>query len=346
MALCRLLLSFNAKIDKSDSFGSTALHWASNLNFVEIAKLLVESQANPFLVDHNNQTPMELAILNGNIEIAILLKDECVLSEKYRKYLITSIEVLNPHIFNILMNQIKLGRVEHNLNFIDDRVGSLLHYAVILNPSSNNKTKTNIDEKVYIIETLIDNGIEINLANRFGETPLHVCRDIEVARLLLNKGANMNLCEITGKIPLYNFILRANYDICVEMIKCGCKVDTMDRLGNSLLYTIINSNAPLKIILLLLEAGIDLNEIWLKRKEYPRKMIQKHPSLVDFIEWKRRNPPSLKELARKSLRLHLNIINSSKSIIKSVNKLEKMIPSSLQDYVLFNFNSFDNYTIK
>lgn len=346
MDLCRLLLSFNVKIDKTDSFGSTALHWASNLNLVEIAKLLINNQANPFSVNHKNQTPMEVAILNGNTQIAILLKDECSLSEEYRKYLIMSIEALNPHIFNILIDQIKLGRVEHNLNFIDDRVGSLLHYAVILNSSNNNQTKANIDEKVNIIETLIDNGIEINLANRYGETPLHVCRDIEVARLLLNKGANMNLCEITGKIPLYNFILRANYDICVEMIKSGCKVDTIDRLGNSLLFTIINSNAPIKIILLLLEAGIDLNEIWLKKREYPRKMIQNHPNLVSFIEWRRRNPPSLKELARKSLRLHLNIINSSKSIITSVNKLEKMIPSSLQDYVLFNFNLFDNYTMK
>ncbi len=89
--------------------------------------------------------------------------------------------------------------------------------------------------KVKIIEMIVECAdVEINLVNKLGETPLHMCRNIEVARLLLNKGACMSITEVTGKIPLYTFLLRANYDIFIEMIKIGCEIDTHDRFNNRL----------------------------------------------------------------------------------------------------------------
>ena len=182
------------------------------------------------------------------------------------------------------MNQIKNGRVSFDLNLIDDSVGSLLHYAVILcnvnNIANGKKIQTTKDlnlkdilnspiSKVKIIEALIDYGAQVDLTNKLGETPLHMCRNIDVARVLLDKGAKMNLAEITGKIPLYSFLLRANYDICIEMIQNGCEIDTTDRFNNSLLYTIMNSSAPARLILLLIEAGVGLNEEWIVKKQYP-----------------------------------------------------------------------------
>lgn len=77
------------------------------------------------------------------------------------------------------------------MNLIDKSVGSLLHYAVILSNVNNiergKRIRTaqdlNLKEilesplsKVKIIEALIDFGVEIDSANKLGETPLHVCR--------------------------------------------------------------------------------------------------------------------------------------------------------------------------
>lgn len=151
----------------------------------------------------------------------------------------------------------------------------------------------------------------------------------------------MNLAEITGKIPLYSFLLRANYDICIELIQNGCEINTTDRFNNSFLYTIINSKAPVKLIILLLEAGVGLREDWIVKKQYPNNML-KYPKLVEAIEWRSRNPSSLKQIARRCLRSHLNKINRSKSIISSLNKLEKQLPRSLHNYILLNFNELES----
>ena len=196
--------------------------------------------------------------------------------------------------------------------------------------------------KFKIIESLIAFGVEINLVNKLGETPLHLCRNVDVCKLLLNNGAIMNFKEITGKQPLFSYLLRANYDICVELIKSGCELDTTDRLGNTLLNTLMNSNAPIKLILLILQAGIGLKEF---QKKIPEKIL-KDPKLFKEIEFRLKNPTSLKEIARKSLRLHLNRINHYKSIVNSVSKLEKLLPSSLQDYILLNLNTIEFILIK
>lgn len=169
-------------------------------------------------------------------------------------------------------------------------------------------------------------------------------RNVDVARVLLDKGAKMNQVEITGKIPLYSFLLRANYDICIEMIQNGCEIDTTDRFNNSLLYTIMNSSAPAKLIMLLIEAGVGLNEEWLVKKQYPAS-LKSQPKLVEAIEWRRKNPLSLKQSARRTVRTHLNKINQSKSIVSSVNQLEKQLPRSLHNYILLNFRELESLSM-
>ncbi len=47
--------------------------------------------------------------------------------------------------------------------------------------------------KLKIIECLISSGVEINLVNKLGETPLHMCRNRDVCKLLLDNGAGLLL---------------------------------------------------------------------------------------------------------------------------------------------------------
>ena len=85
-----------------------------------------------------------------------------------------------------------------------------------------------------IVENLVENlGAEVNSVNKFGETPLHMSRSVEIARFLLSRGAQMNICEISGKMPFFSFVLRDNYDICVELIKSGCDLKNKDKQKNT-----------------------------------------------------------------------------------------------------------------
>lgn len=356
--LCEVLLKCGAKINKSDSFSMTALHWASSLNLIHIVNTLFKYKANTSLTDLKKKTPLEKAISNNHIEIVQIYANNDMIQSKCREYLLAAIESSNSDIFKIFLDEIKNKKVSFDLNIVDESVGSLLHYAVILcnvnNIKNGKQLQTTNDlnlkdilnspiSKVNIIESLIDFGAKVDSTNKLGETPLHMCRNIDVARVLLDKGARMNLTEITGKIPLYSLLLRANYDICIEMIQNGCETDITDRFNNTFLYTIINSkSAPIKLILLLLEAGVGLKEEWIVKKQYPKSLVKKHPKVIQQIEWRTRNPPSLKELSRRQVRTHLNKVNNNKSIVNSVNRLEKFLPRSLHNYILLNFKELES----
>lgn len=245
------------------------------------------------------------------------------------------------------MNECHNGKIKFDLNQIDDTVGSLLHYAVIL--SNIDQTTNDHDNSLVIsnngvnaetaylktIDMLIKSGTEVNLVNKLGETPLHLCRNCSVVGLLLSYGAHMNVKEITGKTPLFTYFCRANYDMCIELLKHGSEIEIIDRLGNSLLYAVAHSNAPIKFIVLLIEAGVCLNkEQWLVKRLFPPRLRNKYPKLISFIEWRARNPLSLKELCRKSIRNYLNKINKNTSVLDRVQHLP--VPITLQDYILFN----------
>lgn len=284
----------------------------------------------------------------------------------------------------MLIDQFISGKVTADLNIIDDSVGSLLHYAVMLSNFESQcpqkQFKLSFSPQYLIVASLVNlEQCEINITNRLGQTPLHMCKNLEVARVLLDKGASMSIRECTGKQPLFTFICSAHYDsrlyeMCVEMLKRGCDLNNVDRLGNSVLHALLlNGNAPLSLIWLLLEAGLTIDKVDLLQKdEYPNKklikfrlifksilkskiliiceffsrLLQKYPKLVNLIEYKLKNPPSLKALARNSLRMHLNKVNSSKSILNSVKKLENLLPSTLQEYILLNLNQLKSILIK
>ena len=89
--------------------------------------------------------------------------------------------------------------ISDDLNNIRDRSGNtLLHYAV--------RYCLLFD---WLIDYLLDRGVDPNIRNRQGETPLHVlfkygfCGDkkIDIARKLLAHGANPNIRDRVGKTP-------------------------------------------------------------------------------------------------------------------------------------------------
>ena len=70
-----------------------------------------------------------------------------------------------------MLSQIESGKVKLDLNHIDDAVGSILHYAVIL--SNLNKLNRKQDDRVVNIEIIKrwveKDGVEINIKNKYGE---------------------------------------------------------------------------------------------------------------------------------------------------------------------------------
>lgn len=74
--MVKILLQFNPNVNLTDRKGTTALHLACTFNFKEIAKMLLKHKANTNLKDTQNKTALDYAILNKNIELIKLFKNE------------------------------------------------------------------------------------------------------------------------------------------------------------------------------------------------------------------------------------------------------------------------------
>lgn len=94
----------------------------------------------------------------------------------------------------IIIDLVKVSGIK--INEKDAKGGAALHDAV-----KNYKSNNGGDRTGYIRAILSHKDINPNLRNDNGETPLHLTKDLKVAELLVEKGANQNAKDLKGNIP-------------------------------------------------------------------------------------------------------------------------------------------------
>ena len=70
------LLQYGAMVNQSDGSGQSPLIFAAENGFLEIVKVLIESDADVSIKDRKNETAFDKAEINNHDEIAILLKEK------------------------------------------------------------------------------------------------------------------------------------------------------------------------------------------------------------------------------------------------------------------------------
>ena len=51
---------------------------------------------------------------------------------------------------------------------------------------------------IHVVEYLLDQGADVNISDGDGDTPLHVVENVDIARLLIDKGADPTLVNDSG----------------------------------------------------------------------------------------------------------------------------------------------------
>ncbi|KAJ5071113.1 serine/threonine-protein kinase tnni3k-related [Anaeramoeba ignava] len=135
------------------------------------------------------------------------------------------------------------------------------------------------------IKKLLDEGYDVNTKNEMdGKTPLHIAVQEgknEVIKMLLEKGANPNECDVYGATPLKIAVTNSSRNITEILLQNGADVDLADEnLETPLHVAVISSNN--RIIKLLLEFGANP----LLRDSYDEKAIDlaENDSVRKFIE--------------------------------------------------------------
>ena len=99
---------------------------------------------------------------------------------------------------------------------------------------------------VDVARLLLDNGAEVNRAKKDGATPLYIACEkghVDAARLLLDKGADMNRAKENGVTPLFIACFNNHVDVARLLLEQGADVDRAKEDGATPLY-VASCQAP------------------------------------------------------------------------------------------------------
>lgn len=115
--------------------------------------------------------------------------------------------------FGVLKYLIEVGV---DVNTVDNLIQTPLHMATMYG---------NYD----LVPVLVEAGADVNAVNTFGNTPLHCIAafpntdDVMVAKLLVGKGANINMVNDQGLTALQVSRLHDNAPVTSYLLECGAK---------------------------------------------------------------------------------------------------------------------------
>ena len=187
------------------------------------------------------------------------------------------------------------GNLEELKNYIENGADvngkydgkSLLHFAI-------DNCENNYSE---IIEFLINSGANINSCESYlKETPLHrLCARakprIEIIKSLLDRGANVNIENVSGKTPIFYCNFNFSLELLDLLVKHGADINHTDKYNNTILhddfsnYTTRNFEEFLKVLISL---GFDINSknnlghtpLYLCKNKYVEKILRENGAVI------------------------------------------------------------------
>ncbi|XP_014223128.1 ankyrin-3-like [Trichogramma pretiosum] len=212
---CRHLM--NAKVNEDVLFygGLTPLHVAAYFHYDDIVLFLLKHGADPYIKNKQNEDALTLRLK----DFYTGYENDQDYKKKFGSRLRLIPKLMDP---SLLLN---------HPNFIDKYGMKTIHLAVGTDLDFFEKfylsERPNIDELVSPTESkynyyegstplhlalmfkrydianyLIKNGANVNIANKFGNTPLHLTKDRDIFQKLLKMGANINIKNDEGLTPV------------------------------------------------------------------------------------------------------------------------------------------------
>ncbi len=261
----RALLQQKADVNAALPDGTTALHWAVRTDDVELTELLIGAGAKVTTADRYGITPLSLAASNGNVAIIGKLldagADASSADARGETALMTAARNRNLDALRLLVSR----GADVNAKDTGTHTTALM-WAVRQNDAA-------------AVEFLLSRGADVNARTRIGEVPprrpqnagggshglgivrggvpdrgsldptpggmsplLYAARDgrLELARMLLTAGANVNLPEANGITPLIMATANNHVELARFFLEHGADIQAADAWGRTPLWTAID----------------------------------------------------------------------------------------------------------
>ncbi len=247
---------FKKIINTKDNEGVSILHIAAWHGNTEIIKLLLDNGSDINAKDNKMRTPLHVAMFNNQIRAAKFLIDNGAdINAKDNNEKISSLFIA-LNIKAITNNCLNISKkiLEKNFNFNEkDNCGNnILH---ICAKKGNTKLF-----KQFI------GFVNINEKNFYFETALHMAvnnNNIEIVKLLLDNGADVNAKDVEENTPLHiasekGYTKVVNQLLTNKKSKNKININEKDNDWNTPLHMAANNN-KIGIVKLLLDNGADVN---------------------------------------------------------------------------------------
>ena len=298
-----LLINDSTLVNIKDEKGYTPLHIASELNNLEIAKILIGYHADVNAVMNDLNIPLQLTVFHNQKEMAQLLVDSGsdINSQNIGSYSTLHCAVMrnNLNVVKVLVEngadiEIKSRSQVTPLHFAAFRSDpEIVEYLISKGADVNTR-----DEQLYSplmhaaafkkyenAKLLIENGAKLDLFTNYGASALHRASQVgalDVIELLLENDADINIVNEANITPLMQAVMIKCKESTELLLKHGAKIEIKDNhYGRTALHkaSILGYG---DIVQLLINAGADVNVLDNDKKtplyyanKYDHKNVQK-----------------------------------------------------------------------
>uniref|UniRef100_A0A8D2LL88 Ankyrin 3 n=1 Tax=Varanus komodoensis TaxID=61221 RepID=A0A8D2LL88_VARKO len=240
------LIQRGANLEAATKKGNTALHIASLAGQTEVVKVLATNGANVNAQSQNGFTPLYMAAQENHLEVVKFLLDnggsQSLATEDGFTPLAVALQQGHDQVVSLLLENDTKGKVRLPALHIAARKDDTKAAALLLQNDHN----ADVESKMMV-----------NRTTESGFTPLHIAAhygNINVATLLLNRGAAVDFTARNDITPLHVASKRGNTNMVKLLLDRGAKIDAKTRDGLTPLHCGARSGHE-QVVRMLLDRG-------------------------------------------------------------------------------------------
>ncbi|XP_073762593.1 ankyrin-2b isoform X39 [Danio rerio] len=241
--LVQELLGRGSSVDSATKKGNTALHIASLAGQGDVVKILSKRGANINAQSQNGFTPLYMASQENHLDVVRYLLEnggnQSIATEDGFTPLAIALQQGHNQVVSILLENDTKGKVRLPALHIAARKDDTKSAALLLQNDHN----ADVQSKMMV-----------NRTTESGFTPLHIAAhygNVNVATLLLNRGAAVDFTARNGITPLHVASKRGNTNMVHLLLDRGAQIDAKTRDGLTPLHCAARSGHDTAVELLL-----------------------------------------------------------------------------------------------